>query len=54
VDEATVPGVWLSTIPLSADAISVMDVAPTVLRYFGRPVPPDTDGVSRLRLPGEH
>jgi predicted AlkP superfamily phosphohydrolase/phosphomutase len=47
-DEGTVPGVWLSTIPLASDSMSVMDVAPTILRYFGRPVPPDTDGVSRL------
>jgi predicted AlkP superfamily phosphohydrolase/phosphomutase len=48
VDEGTVPGVWLSTIPLSSDVISVMDVGPTVLQYFGRPVPPGSDGVSRL------
>jgi len=48
-----VPGVWLSTIPLSGDTISVMDVSATVLQYFGRPVPPDADGGSRLRGPAE-
>jgi len=53
VDEAAVPGVWLSTIPLSGDTISVMDVSATVLQYFGRPVPPDADGGSRLRGPAE-
>ena len=47
-DEATVPGVWLSTIPVSGESMSVMDVAPTVLQYFRRPIPPGTDGVSRL------
>jgi predicted AlkP superfamily phosphohydrolase/phosphomutase len=47
-DEATVPGVWLSTIPLTGGSMSVMDIAPTVLQYFRRPVPPGTDGVSRL------
>jgi hypothetical protein len=50
VDESAVPGVWLSTMPVSADAISVLDVSPTILRYFGRPVPPDADGASRLVL----
>jgi hypothetical protein len=48
-DEATVPGVWLSTVALTSESMSVMDVAPTVLQYFRRPVPPATDGVSRLR-----
>ena len=51
VDEAAVPGVWLSTIPVKGDTMSVMDVAPTILQYFRRPVPPDTDGASRLLPP---
>ena len=51
-DEATVPGVWLSTMPLAGESMSVMDVAPTVLQYFRRPVPPDTDGMSRLAPSG--
>jgi hypothetical protein len=47
-DEAEVPGVWLSTMPLGADRISVMDVGPTVLQYFGRPAARG-DGRAQLR-----
>ena len=38
-DEATVPGVWLSSMPLTGDSMSVLDVAPTVLQYFAGPSP---------------
>ncbi len=47
-DERTVPGVWLSSFPVDAEDMSILDLAPTVLDYFERPVPPELDGRSRL------
>jgi predicted AlkP superfamily phosphohydrolase/phosphomutase len=46
VDEQTVPGIWLSTGPVSAPAISLLDVGPTILDYFGEAVA-GLDGTSR-------
>lgn len=51
VDERTVPGVWLSSVTLSASEIELLDVAPTVLEYSGQAVPEGLDGVSRLAAP---
>jgi predicted AlkP superfamily phosphohydrolase/phosphomutase len=48
MDERAVPGVWLSSFPLDADAMSVLDVAPTLLGYFGQPAPSELDGTSRI------
>lgn len=48
VDEATVQGTWLSTLGIDADTLSVLDIAPTLLEYFGVPGPPEGEGVSRL------
>ena len=48
VDEAIVPGTWLSTLPLAGETLSVLDLAPTLLDYFALPPPPGSDGVSRL------
>ncbi len=48
VDEAAVPGVWLSDIPVGDSAMSVLDIAPTIERYFGREPAPGLDGRSRL------
>lgn len=47
VDERTVPGVWLSSVPLSTAELSVLDVAPTILGYFGR-TDTEIEGASRL------
>jgi predicted AlkP superfamily phosphohydrolase/phosphomutase len=37
-------GVLISSRPLDAGAVDIMDIAPTVLKYFGVPIPPDIDG----------
>jgi predicted AlkP superfamily phosphohydrolase/phosphomutase len=37
-------GVLISSRPLSGEAYDIMDIAPTVLKYFGVPIPPDIDG----------
>ena len=49
VDETRVHGVWLSSVPLGASTISIVDVAPTVLQYFGVSVPAGVEGRSQLR-----
>jgi predicted AlkP superfamily phosphohydrolase/phosphomutase len=44
-DYKSTPGVLMSNRPLDASAVrSIMDVAPTVLKYFGVPIPSDIDG----------
>ena len=46
-DYVTVPGVVISNRPLAEDrqrAASILDIAPTVLKYFGLTVPADIDG----------
>ena len=50
VDERTVPGVWLSSVAVSATEMSVLDVAPTILGYFGQ-AGVDLDGGSQLAAP---
>lgn len=47
-DESRVPGVWLSSLPLASEAISVLDVAPTVLQYFEEE-PTGMEGRPQLR-----
>jgi predicted AlkP superfamily phosphohydrolase/phosphomutase len=37
-------GVLISSRPLPADRTDIMDIAPTVLKYFGVPIPSDIDG----------
>jgi len=37
-------GVLISSRPLDAGAVDIMDIAPTVLKYFGVPIPSDIDG----------
>jgi predicted AlkP superfamily phosphohydrolase/phosphomutase len=49
IDEARVPGVWISSVPLGASSISIMDVAPTVLQYFGVSSPGGVEGRAQLR-----
>jgi predicted AlkP superfamily phosphohydrolase/phosphomutase len=49
IDEARVPGVWISSVPLGASTISIMDVAPTVLQYFGVSIPAAVEGRPQLR-----
>ena len=43
-DYATTSGVLLSTHPLAGDSASILDIAPTVLKYFGLEIPKDIDG----------
>jgi predicted AlkP superfamily phosphohydrolase/phosphomutase len=43
-DFATTSGVLISSRPVSAAAPSIMDIAPTVLKYFGLEVPGAIDG----------
>jgi len=37
-------GTLIASRPIAGDPIDIMDIAPTVLRYFGVPIPPDIDG----------
>jgi predicted AlkP superfamily phosphohydrolase/phosphomutase len=48
VDEHAVPGAWLSSLPLSESAISVLDIAPTVEQYFGLAPGAGSEGTARL------
>jgi arylsulfatase A-like enzyme len=45
-DFATTAGVLISNRPITRteSGPSIMDIAPTVLKYFGLPVPGDIDG----------
>ena len=43
-DYKDLPGVLISSRPIDSDATRIMDLAPTVLRYFGLPIPGDIDG----------
>jgi predicted AlkP superfamily phosphohydrolase/phosphomutase len=49
-DPVTTPGVLISNRPIArrgasgGNDLSIMDIAPTVLRYFGLPIPGDIDG----------
>jgi predicted AlkP superfamily phosphohydrolase/phosphomutase len=51
VDEQHVPGVWLSSMRVTADTMSVLDIAPTLLAYFGMGPPAGADGTARLLAP---
>jgi predicted AlkP superfamily phosphohydrolase/phosphomutase len=37
-------GTLISSRPIGGAPVDIMDIAPTVLRYFGVPIPPDIDG----------
>lgn len=50
VDERTVPGVWLSSVTVSATEMGVLDIAPTILAYFGQ-TGVDLEGASHLAAP---
>ncbi len=44
-DYKSTAGTLVSSRPLAAGAaVSIIDIAPTVLKYFGVPIPPDIDG----------
>jgi predicted AlkP superfamily phosphohydrolase/phosphomutase len=43
-DFATTAGVLISNRRVTSDAPSIMDIAPTVLKYFGLQIPEDLDG----------
>ncbi len=43
-DAATTPGVLISNEPLTAAAASIVDIAPTVLKFFGVTIPSTLDG----------
>jgi len=44
IDASLVPGILLSNLPLRADTPHIMDIAPTVLRYFDCSADPDHEG----------
>ena len=44
VDYNAVPGTLISNRPTTTDGPRVIDIAPTVLRYFGVPIPKEIDG----------
>jgi len=48
VDPAHVPGVLLTTFPLQRREASLIDLAPTILKYFGVPPGPDFQGTSLI------
>ncbi len=37
-------GTLISSRPLAGGSVDIMDIAPTVLKYFGVPIPSDIDG----------
>ena len=43
-DYKTTPGTLISSRPLDGGHFSIIDIAPTVLKYFGVPIPSDIDG----------
>lgn len=43
-DYKSTPGTLISSRPLAAAAPQIVDIAPTVLKYFGVPIPSDIDG----------
>ena len=43
-DFATTAGVVISNKPITSEAPSIMDIAPTVLKFFGVPIPGAVDG----------
>jgi predicted AlkP superfamily phosphohydrolase/phosphomutase len=44
LDYRSVPGTLISSKPTTTDNPRVLDIAPTVLRYFGVPIPSEIDG----------
>lgn len=44
IDYKSVPGTLISSRPTSTDTPRIVDIAPTVLRYFGVPIPTEIDG----------
>ena len=44
IDYNAVPGTLISSRPTTSDSPRVIDIAPTVLRYFGVPIPKEIDG----------
>jgi len=43
-DYQTIPGLIISNRKLDAEHANIVDIAPTVLKYFGIPVPAHMDG----------
>jgi len=48
-DFATTAGVFISNKPIASDTPSIIDIAPTVLKFFGLPVPQSIDGKPLLQ-----
>ena len=45
-DYKATPGVLISSRPIDVGQARIVDIAPTVLKYFGVPIPPEIDGKS--------
>jgi predicted AlkP superfamily phosphohydrolase/phosphomutase len=43
-DYRATPGILISNVPLAGSEHQIVDIAPTVLKYFGVPIPSDIDG----------
>jgi predicted AlkP superfamily phosphohydrolase/phosphomutase len=43
-DYQTTAGILVSSVPVTSDVTRIIDIAPTVLKYFGLAIPPDVDG----------
>ena len=43
-DFATTAGVLISNRPLTGTTASIVDLAPTILKFFGVPIPSEIDG----------
>jgi hypothetical protein len=43
-DYKSTPGTLISSQPIAGPAARIIDIAATVLKYFGLPIPSDIDG----------
>lgn len=53
MDARHVPGVLFSSVPLAVESATLLDIAPTILAYFGVPRPESMTGTPIFRVPGE-
>jgi predicted AlkP superfamily phosphohydrolase/phosphomutase len=48
-DYQTTSGIFISSVPIASPNPRIMDIAPTVLQFFGVAIPPTLDGKALLK-----